>query len=81
MSDTNYLIPKEWLDSQERKRKEEIKQQRQMHKGQKCSNCKNHVGHPFSPKYHYCRLGRSVFTPNGFAKVKASGWCDRWKKE
>ena len=50
-------------------------------KGQKCDTCKHHQGHPFSPKYHYCTLGRSNHTPNGYAKTKASGWCSKWKPE
>ena len=49
-------------------------------KGQKCSNCKHHVPHNFSPKYHYCRLGRSEHTPNGLAKTTPGNWCAKWKE-
>jgi hypothetical protein len=48
-------------------------------KGQKCSNCLHHRGHEFSPKYHYCKLGKSERTGNGFAKTMASGWCAKWE--
>lgn len=48
-------------------------------KGQKCSNCQFHRGHEFSPKYHYCRLGTSPHTSNGFAKTPAGGWCEKWQ--
>ena len=47
-------------------------------KGQKCSNCTHHRGHAFSPKYHYCTLGKSKHTPCGNAKTMASGWCKSW---
>lgn len=47
-------------------------------KGQKCSNCAHHQGHPFSEKYNYCTLGRSNKTDNGFATTKRGSWCARW---
>ena len=75
------LIPQSWLDEQMAKRKAAIKQEKaERPKGQKCSNCNHHTEHPFSPRYHYCSLGRSPHTPNGFAKTKAGGWCQKWKE-
>lgn len=50
-------------------------------KGQKCSNCVFYRGHPFSPRYHYCSLGRSRHTPNNFAKIKPGGWCAKWEEK
>lgn len=48
-------------------------------KGQKCSTCEHHRGHQWSPKYHYCALGRSTRTPNGLMKTTPGNWCDRWE--
>jgi len=70
----------EWLQTAKSKEAERQKAERDSRpKGQKCSNCLNHRGHPFSPKYHYCSLGKSQHTPNGFAKVKPGGWCGKWE--
>ncbi len=74
------LIPQKWLDEQAAKRKAALKQERAARpKGQKCSTCKHHRFHEFSNKYHYCTLGKSPHTPNGYAKTKASDWCSRWE--
>jgi len=48
-------------------------------KGEKCSTCKHHIGHEFSPRYHYCTLGRSKHTSNGYAKISPRGWCAEWR--
>lgn len=48
-------------------------------KGQKCSNCLHHCGHPFSPRYQYCKLGKSSGTPNWCAKTKPGAWCQKWE--
>jgi hypothetical protein len=76
------LLPQSWFDEQEAKRKAMLAAERKSRpKGQKCANCLHHQGHPYSPKYHYCKLGKSQATPNGYAKTKASGWCQKWKEQ
>jgi hypothetical protein len=70
----------EWLEKAKADAAEKAKVEKAARpKGQKCSNCKFHRGHEFSPKYHYCRLGKSPHTPNGYAKTKAGGWCAKWE--
>lgn len=70
----------EWLEKQLSKTKSQrLAEAQERPKGQKCSNCLHHCGHYFSPKYHYCKLGKSKHTPNGFAKTTASGWCQKWE--
>lgn len=69
-----------WLEDAKKQAKQKRLFERQSRpKGQKCSNCINHQGHQYSPKYHYCKLGSSPHTGNGFAKTKASEWCARWE--
>lgn len=71
----------EWLKQAKIKQAElKMAEKESRPKGQKCSNCKHHRGHEFSQKYHYCRLGTSAHTPNGFAKTNASAWCSRWEE-
>ena len=73
-------IMDEWLEkakAAEKQRKAEAKASRP--KGQKCSNCKFHQGHQFSPKYHYCMKGRSNKTSNGYATTKPGSWCQLWE--
>ena len=50
-------------------------------KGQKCSTCEHHRGHPFSPKYHYCTKGTSKKTNSGYATTKPGSWCSQWQPE
>ena len=70
----------EWLEKAKAEADAKKKAERASRpKGQKCSNCLYHRGHEFSPKYHYCRLGKSPHTPNGYAKTQASGWCAKWE--
>jgi len=70
----------EWLEKAKADSDAKKKLERQSRpKGQKCSTCIHHRGHEYSPKYHYCKLGSSKHTPNGYAKTKASGWCSNWK--
>ena len=69
----------EWLEKAKRDAAEKVKAEKEARpKGQKCSNCMHHQGHPFSERYNYCTLGRSNKTNNGFATTKRGGWCARW---
>jgi hypothetical protein len=71
----------EWLEKAKVSADEKSKAEKASRpKGQKCSNCKFHQGHIFSPKYHYCRLGKSPFTPNGYAKTNPGAWCNKWEE-
>jgi hypothetical protein len=70
----------QWLENAKLEAAEKRKAEKALQpKGQKCSNCLHHRGHSFSPKYHYCKKGTSPHTPNGYAKTKAGGWCQKWE--
>lgn len=72
-------IMDEWLRKAKAESTAKKKAERESRpKGQKCSTCVFYRGHEFSNKYHYCRLGRSNHTPNGYAKTTAGGWCSKW---
>jgi len=72
----------QWLEDAMRQKKERDKAERgERPKGQKCSNCLHHQGHPFSEKYHYCMKGKSSRTSHGYATTKRSAWCNRWEPE
>jgi hypothetical protein len=74
------LFPDEWLETAKREADERKRAEKASRpKGQKCSNCLHHRGHPFSPKYHYCAKGTSKHTDNGMAKTKPGGWCKLWE--
>ena len=76
----NGLFPDEWLEKAKADLAAKKKEERASRpKGQKCSNCLHHRGHQYSNKYHYCKLGKSNQTSNGFATTKASGWCEKWE--
>jgi len=76
------MIWDEWLEKAKTETAARRKMDRSMiPKGQKCSSCIHHRNHEFSNKYHYCKLGESKHTPNGYAKVKASGWCAKWEEK
>jgi hypothetical protein len=69
----------DWLEKAKADAAEKAKAEKAARpKGQKCSNCKFQLAHSFSPKYHYCRLGKSSHTPNGYAKTSAGAWCNKW---
>ncbi len=70
----------QWLSDADKAMADEKKAERANRpKGQKCSNCLHHRGHPFSPKYHYCSKGTSKHTGCGMAKTNPGGWCKLWE--
>lgn len=74
------LFPEDWEEkARQAERQRNAMEKASRPKGAKCSNCIHHRGHEFSPKYHYCKLGRSRHTPNGYAKTKAGGYCTKWE--
>ena len=73
-------LMEEWLKKTKAEARAKKKAERESRpKGQKCSSCIHHRRHEFSDKYHYCKLGTSKHTPNGYAKTAASGWCQKWE--
>jgi hypothetical protein len=72
----------QWLIDAKRQQQERNKAERAARpKGQKCSTCEHHRGHPFSPKYHYCTKGTSKHTSNGWATTKPGSWCSQWQSK
>jgi len=75
-------IMEEWLENAKREADQKrCDKMASRTKGQKCKNCVHYLAHTFSPKYHYCSIGRSPHTPNGLAKTSPTKWCVNWEEK
>lgn len=49
--------------------------------GPRCGTCKHMRGHPWSPKYKYCALGRDTRTTTGLATTRPNKTCRLWEAD